>query len=166
MHPYLTHLLADIKAAHREEIPYEPSPPVSFEEEMEEIENWLEGDEALHSFGYYCGLESVNFPPAEQLTDAEMQTVLTAFKQLMFTWNQGIDLPGNLPVAIAYKMTVDTLDAKTSIVNSGFMSFDFCSGYAPDCVFKEYCPCLEIWNTTDDDKEVKSEEDYNDDLPF
>ncbi len=35
---------------------------------------------------------------------------------------------------------------ETNIVNSGSMSFDFCSGYAPDCEFKEYCPCLEIWN--------------------
>jgi len=36
---------------------------------------------------------------------------------------------------------------KTGIANSGMMSFDFCSGYAPDCIFKEYCPCQEFWNT-------------------
>ena len=90
-----------------------------------------------------------NFPPAEQLADEEMTLIRKAFEKMMFTWNQGIALPEKLPAALAYKMTVDTLNMKTTIVNSGQMSFDFCTGYAPDCIFKEYCPCLELWDTTD-----------------
>jgi hypothetical protein len=31
------------------------------------------------------------------------------------------------------------------------MSFDFCTGYAPDCVFKEYCPCREFWDKEETD---------------
>lgn len=151
MHPYLTHLLADIAAAHRIEIPREQTPSISFEEEMEEIEKWVKGEEPDYTFGYYCGLEAINFPPPEQLTDNEMKKVLKAFNRMMFSWNLDISLPEKLPISIAYKMTVDTLDSKTSIVNSGFMGFDFCTGYAPDCVFKEYCPCLEIWNRVDDE---------------
>jgi len=91
------------------------------------------------------------FPPAEQLTKDEMIIIRKAFQQMMFTRNQGISLPENLPVAFAYKMIVDSLNMKTNIANSGSMSFDFCSGYAPDCIFKEYCPCLEIWNETNDE---------------
>jgi hypothetical protein len=158
MHPYLPHLLTDITAAHRIEIPTEQKPPMSFEEEMEEVEKWVEGDEPEHTFGYYCGLEAINFPPPEQLTDAEMKQVIKAFNQMMFSWNLNISLPEKLPIPITYKMTVDTLDTKTAIVNSGFMGFDFCTGYAPDCIFKEHCPCLEIWNrgenySTDESKE-------------
>jgi hypothetical protein len=93
-----------------------------------------------------------SFPPAKQLTDDEMIIILKAFEKMMYTWNQGIDLPEKLPVAFAYKMIEDSLNTKTTIVNSGQMSFDFCSGYAPDCVFKEYCPCWEIWN------EIKSDD--------
>jgi hypothetical protein len=73
---------------------------------------------------------------------------------MMFTWNFDIDLPELLPLPIAYKMTVDTLNQKTSIANIGSMGFDFCTGYAPDCVFKEYCPCLTIWNEADDITDV------------
>lgn len=146
MHPYLFHLLADITAAHRRETPIVQELPDSFEEEMEEIERWVEREEPAHTFGYYCGLETISFPPEEQLTDKEMKQVITAFGQMMFSWNLGIDLPKLLPLHIAYKMTVDTLDRKTEIVNSGMMTFDFCTGYAPDCIFKEYCPCLEYWN--------------------
>jgi len=145
MHPYIPHLLADIATAHRVEIPEEKFPR-TIEEEFEEIDKWVSGEEPEHTFGYYCGLSSENFPPAEQLTDEEMILVRRAFEEMMFTWNQGIDLPERLPAAFAYKMIVDSLSMKTTIVNSGNMSFDFCSGYAPGCVFKGYCPCLEYWN--------------------
>ncbi|HEU5364693.1 MAG TPA: hypothetical protein VFU62_04155 [Hanamia sp.] len=83
---------------------------------------------------------------------------------MMYTWNLNVDFPENLPAAFAYKVTVDTLNMKTDIVNSGFVTFDFCSGYAPDCIFKEYCPCLEIWNEeSDNDMDMKLNED---ELPF
>jgi hypothetical protein len=38
-------------------------------------------------------------------------------------------------VRIAYKITVVTLNTKTIIANSGMMSFDFCTGFAPECFF-------------------------------
>ncbi|HEY8659090.1 MAG TPA: hypothetical protein VIL78_08640 [Hanamia sp.] len=162
MHPYIPHLLADIAAARRTKIPEEKTLPRTFEEEMEEIEHWATGESAVHTFGYYCGLKSENFPPAEQLTEEAMILIRKAFEQMIFTWNHGIDLPENLPVSFAYKMIVDSLNMKTSIVNSGSMHFDFCSGYAPGCIFKEYCPCLEIWNHP---IEIDGSKD-DDDIPF
>jgi hypothetical protein len=164
MHPYLPYLLTDIAAAHRIEIPVEQKATLSFEEEMEEIEKWVEGEEPAHTFGYYCGLEAINFPPPEQLTRGEMKKIIKAFNQMMFSWNLDISLPEKLPVQIAYTMTIDTLNSKTAIVNSGFMGFDFCTGYAPDCIFKEYCPCLKIWNQ--ETEEISSTDQPTDDDPF
>jgi len=129
----------------------EEKQPISFEQEMEELEKWVEGEDPDHSLGYYCGLDAINFPPPDQLNDTEIKMVLEAFRKMMFTWNLYISLPELLPLPIAYKMTVNTLNKKNSIVNSGFMGFDYCTDYAPDCVFKEYCPCLKIWNEADDD---------------
>jgi hypothetical protein len=181
MHPYIPHLLSDIAAAHCTEIPEEKIPQ-TMEEHFEEIDKWVNGEEPKHTFGYYCGLQSENFPPPEQLTDEEMVLIRNAFEKMMHTWNQGLDLPENLPVAFAYKMIVDSLNMKTDIVNSGQMHFDFCSGYAPECVFKEFCPCLEYWNNPidvdelsfpDDEDQKASKEspgkdspDDFDDLPF
>jgi hypothetical protein len=163
MHPYLPHFLADIAAAHRTDTP-ETEPPQTIEEHFKEVERWIEGEEPSHTFGYYCGLETINFPPPEQLTGNEMKKIIIAFGQMMFSWNLDISLPETLPLPIAYKMTVDTLDSKTEIVNSGFISFDFCTGYAPDCVFKKYCPCLEIWNR-EDDSDASANTSTNE-LPF
>ncbi len=167
MHPYIPFLLDDIAAAQRQEIPEYEEPEQDMEDYFEEIERWFEGEEEhKHTFGYYCGLNSENFPPPEQLTDEEMVLVRKAFEKMMYTWNQGVDFPENLPPAFAYKLTVDMLNEKTNIPNSGFMTFDFCSGYAPDCIFKEYCPCLEIWNEISDDDMDMDVKFNEDELPF
>lgn len=145
MHPYLTHLLADIATAHRTDEP-EPQYAQSFEEEMEEVERWCMGEDAPHTFGYWCGLEKEQFPPVDQLKDDEMDIVNKAFEHMMFSWNLGIDLPDTMPASVKYVFIVDTLNKKTSIPNHGMIHFDFCTGYAPGCELGQYCPCLEIWN--------------------
>lgn len=146
MHPYLPHLLFDIEAAYRAELPKGHGRKISFEEEMAEVEQWLQGEEADHTFGYHCGLDSQNFPPPEQLTKKDMKEVCNAFRQMMFTWNLDISLPKNFPVELQYSFLVKTLDEKTMIVDDGFVGFDYCSGDAPACVFKEYCMCLKYYN--------------------
>lgn len=146
MHSYIPHLIEDIKAAHRVEIPEEENTPQTLEEHFEEIEAWVREDEPEHTLGYHCGLRSENFPPPEQLTEKEMKLIRKEFERMMYSWNVDIDLPKKLPVDFAYKMIVETLDSKIMIVTNGFTGFDFCSGNAPDCIFKEYCPCLKHWN--------------------
>lgn len=143
MHPWLPHLLADITAAQRNEIPVAATEqPMTFEEEMEEIEKWVEGEEPDYTFGYYCGLEAVNFPPPHQLTDEEMKQVLKTFGEMMFSWNLDISLPELLPLPIRYTMTIDTLNTKTAIVNSGMMGFDFCTAMHLTAFLKNIVPAL------------------------
>jgi len=132
---------------------------------MEEIERWCEGEDYEHSFGYYCGLNAEDFPPAEQLTTEEITMVNKAFRKMMFTYNHNADFPAALPVSLTYSLLVNTLNEKTFIPADGLVSFDYCSGYAPDCVFKEYCSCLKFWNAQPD--EDISNIDFNDDeLPL
>jgi hypothetical protein len=165
MHPYLPHLLSDIKAAHRTILPENSIREISFEEEMEEIEKWTEAEPA-HTFGYYCGLEPVNFPPSKQLCKKDMACVCKAFRQMMFSWNLTISFPKKFPIPLQYLFLVKTLDEKTAIVNSGFMNIDYCSGYAPDCVFKEFCSCLEYWNSLPDDDINNISYDASENFPF
>jgi hypothetical protein len=141
MHAYIPHLLEDINKAYRNRDCLLREPVQSIEEEFEAIERWLSEDPTT-TFGEYCGLKTADFPPAEQLSEADMAMVLEAFKKMMLSWNLDIDLPKALPLSIAYTMTVDTLNQKTSIVNEGFMSFDYCSGSPEECVFREHCSCL------------------------
>ncbi|MEX2569508.1 MAG: hypothetical protein WD431_26440 [Cyclobacteriaceae bacterium] len=160
MHPYIPHLLEDIAKAHREDTSREQESVQTPEDHFEEIERWLSED-PTHTFGHYCGLKAAEFPPAIQLSEADMALILKAFHKMMFSWNLDIDLPDELPMPIAYTMTVDTLNQKTGIVNDGFMSFDYCSGSPEQCVFKEYCSCLKY---TDDFPEDMDWEDGE--LPY
>ncbi len=164
MHPYIPHLLDDIKKAHRTGI-IEPEVPKSFEEEMEAIERWCDGEDPIHNFGYYCMLQPENFPPVEQLGNEDIIQVNTAFCEMMNTWNLNIDLPEAMPQKVRYSFLVNTLNEKVDIVNSGFCTIDFCTGYAPDCKLKEYCPCLEFWNSLPEENmdDIKSSPG---DLPF
>jgi len=55
MHPYIPHLLRDIAAAHQTEQPEYIPHKKSFEEEMEDIERWAEGEEHAHTFVIIAG---------------------------------------------------------------------------------------------------------------
>ena len=151
MHPYIPHLIADINVARREENP-EENFSQSMEKNLEEIEAWVSGNMREHTFGYYCGLKSEDFPPPEQLTEMEMKVIRKEFEKMIITWNVAIHLPKKLPIDFAYKLMVNILEREVTIFNSGCINIDFCTGYAPDCELQEYCPFLEIWNTSLEDK--------------
>lgn len=167
MHPYIPHLLEDLKNAHREDERIEEGSPLGddLENHFEEMERWLDADEPPNTFGHYCKLKAEDFPPPEQLSISDMKYVSTAFKKMAYTWNVDIHFPENLPIPIAYKMLVELLDTKTIIMRSGFINFDFCNGDPSDCVFKEYCSCLEHWKDDTDFSAPLTDSD-NEDLPF
>lgn len=150
-HPYIPHLLDDIKAAQRdEEASLQDDAEESIEEHFEQIDRWIAGEYDGHTFGNYCGLESINFPPPEQLNERDMELICDAFEELLASWNAGISLPDNVPLPLRYTLTVGTLNEEFVPMKMGSVIFDYCSGYAPDCPLKEYCPCLEVWNNDDD----------------
>ncbi|WP_373523630.1 hypothetical protein [Aquiflexum sp.] len=142
MHPYIPHLLEDIAEAYMGKTQEDFSNPQNLEKHFEEIENWISHDPP-NTFGDYFGLKVEDFPPPDQLSEDDMTTICKAFNKMMQSWNLDIELPDNLPIPIAYPMTVETLNEKTAIFNQGFMVFDYCSGSPEGCAFKEYCPCID-----------------------
>lgn len=60
MHPYIPHLLEDLKNAHREDECIEEGSPLrdDLENHFEEMERWLDADEPPYTFGHYCKLQS------------------------------------------------------------------------------------------------------------
>jgi len=159
MHPYLIHLLEDIEKAKRpgykeydpfsknlteEGTGFHESISDALDEHLMEMEKYVSEDPPS-TFGDYCGLKVSDFPPAEQLTEEDMQVVIEAFKKMSYTWNLDFSFPETLPTPLFYKIMVDTLEEKTWIVSSGTVSFDYCSGDPDGCIFGEYCNCLKYW---------------------
>jgi hypothetical protein len=159
MQSYINHLLADITEACREQQPEFYSGASSendleaIERYFEEVERWLE-HEPEHDFSYYCGLQIEQFPPAEQLTNEQMEAVSLAFEKLLFTWNIGVEMPEKLPASRKYTLLVSVLEKKVAIVENGFETIEFCSYDPPSCPFDEWCTC----------KELGLKDQYDDDL--
>lgn len=145
MQSYFSHLLTDIRAAHRSESPEEKSGHESIEEHFRDIDRWISGD-TEHTLGYYCSLEAEAFPPHDQLREEEIQKICGAFTAMLHSWGFYVDLPDELPLHRKYKLMIGLLDHECTPINSGMFVFDFCTGYAPGCELKEFCPCLEIWD--------------------
>lgn len=146
MEKYLFQLITDIWAAHRpEETIFQPERQ-SLEEHFAELETWIAGiNEDMHAFGWHCGLESVQFPPAAQLTEAQMKDLVNALYRMFVSWNIATDLPLGLPVATAYRLLVSILDRRVTIVAHGFVGIEFCQYDPGNCPFgKECCWCKDI----------------------
>jgi len=163
MHIYIPYLLGDIENASKNENFYTSYKP-SIENYFEAVESFLDPNASLKSFSSHCGIDSSDFPPAEQLSDDEMKKVVNALNKMMYTWNISVDLPDDMPVDFAYKLTVGVLDRKLAILNHGIVTVDFCTGNPEGCELKEYCPCSKMDNSRFDfDMDVDLDEN---ELPF
>jgi hypothetical protein len=106
-------------------------------------------EEPSNCFGDYCGLKISDFPPAEQLSENDMQIIINAFEKMSFTWNIDFSFPETLPTHLHYTILINTLSEKTMITNHGYVTFDYCSGNPDGCIFGEYCNCLKYWQEED-----------------
>ena len=161
MQSYINHLLSDITEACREEQPETYSSASgendveAIERYFEEVERYLENDPE-HDFSYYCGLQKEQFPPAEKLTNEQLEAVSIGFEKLLFTWNIGVEMPDKLPASQKYNLLISVLERKVAIVENGFETIEFCSYDPPSCPFNEWCTCKELGLKDQDDDDVEN----------
>jgi len=142
MKKYLTQLKSDLKAAHR--------PPIkqveqTFEQHIQEVEAFLsfEEDEHHQVFGEACGIKKMQFPPAEKLSNQQMEELCNEISYLMRTWNLDISLPDTLPVERTYHFLTEVFDTKTMITDSGHVGIELCEYVIEGCIFGDHCMCKE-----------------------
>jgi len=146
MKNYVSQLISDILNSQRAPLTPAEKESISFEEEMEAIENYAEGRNIPPILSIQCGLTTEQFPPEEQLEDEEIQGIIDAFSEMLHSRNIMMDLPVRVPLRKAYPLIVNLLNEEAWYFPTGFQHFDFCTGYAPDCELGEYCTCKEIWD--------------------
>jgi hypothetical protein len=113
---------------------------------MEIVEDYATGQNIPPSLSHQCGLLPEQFPPEAMLTEREMQIIIDAFQEMLSTRHIAADFPSGLPASRVYPLLVGLLKEEAWYFPGGMLHFDFCTGYAPDCELKEYCPCLKYWN--------------------
>ena len=140
MEAYVVHLLSDILEAER---PVQPMLsyvyPEMADEEAEEYET-----DPQYTFGYYCGLQQEQFPPAHLLNSLQLDRLCAAFSKMMFSWNLDTDIPDDVPLTKKYELLISTLGIKTEISSNHLHTFELCSYDPPSCPMGEYCTCKEF----------------------
>jgi hypothetical protein len=146
MHPYLPHLLHDLRHAHRPDDDESISSPPSIEEELEAVERYIGTDPEI-SLGQHCGLTKELFPPVEIWSDSELKEIIGEFNNMLFSWGVSADLPENLPLSLTYHFLVLTLDKKIHLIpKGGFTHLEFCSYDPTKCPFgNDYCTCQKYY---------------------
>jgi hypothetical protein len=149
MQSYINYLLADIAAAGREVInETTPRPtasePGSIDDYFREVQQFLE-NYPQHPFSYYCGLSKEQFPPADKLTEQQMEAICSAFRTMLSTWNIAADIHIKVPVSKIYSLLVTVLDEKVSMGLEGQTIIEFCNYHPPSCAMCEFCTCKEFF---------------------
>ena len=146
MKNYIAQLISDITQAHLPAQNETEKISLTFEEEMELIENYATGTNIPPILSIACSLSPDQFPPEEKLEDEEIRQIINAFDQMLLSRNMCIDLPKEIPLRKAYPIIINVLNREAWYFPTGTMHLDFCTGYAPECELGEYCQCLDYCN--------------------
>ncbi|GLR16590.1 hypothetical protein [Portibacter lacus] len=149
---YITQLLHDINAAHKKLDDSNSDKTTSLndlddglEAHFREVENYLEFDyEHEPTFGQIVDLEAIRFPKAELLNDDQLQRLLSAFYELLSSYNISVDLPKKLPNNIRYTLSLKILDESIFLSDKGHIGWEVCTVESQSCPLGEFCSCIEI----------------------
>lgn len=166
MEKYINYLLADIAAA-RVDMPAYALSGFDFEEEEfltleEEVES-----APRRQLADFLGLKTEWFPPADRLSEPQMQRVLNALLEALSAANFIVNFPEGLPLVLRYQILRSHLAKEVPILQQNTWQIDFCDYEPKDCVFgSEYCQCqlYERWlNRLQENEEAIREEDEGED---
>lgn len=143
MEKYLSQLIEDIRAA-KANVP----PPIDsslIDEERYLLTYLYELEHNLpQKMSDLLGLQKEIFPPAEQLSEEQMEAVIEAMFELCDAFNLVFEIPEEVPTSFAYNLVVNELEEEVTYISEGFTHLDFCTGDSNGCALGEYCPCLKI----------------------
>lgn len=144
MHHYLTHLLADLEQA-----VLQPVPELDFGDSYDDFEAiifQIEEGRLLPS-KQLLNVSYEELPPADRLGSEQISLLLIAILKALLAKGTMVAIPGGdkAPVELVYteirKMFIEGFHTMPG------WTIDFCSGYCPDCAFKNYCDSYdeEMW---------------------
>lgn len=102
----------------------------------------------------WFGIDKANFPPAEKLSNDELELMVKEIITLWHAYNFDPVLPKNLPARIAYQTLVSYFDKPVTWVSEGIIGVEFCEYDPKNCPFpSEYCMCKDFENDINSDGE-------------
>lgn len=182
MKKYLNQLLSDLEAAKTKQpkkmdykllYPDHPATDPQYGGVMDYMIEWENAPE--WEMDKLFGVKAEAFPPVEQLTEEETETLVVGILELWASFNIVMDLlDDGIPIKLIYKLLVNYWKTETvQYVSEGTLHLESCHYNINTCPWGiEYCSCKEF---TDDDLDMTSSNttslditdfDFGEDLPF
>jgi hypothetical protein len=113
---------------------------------FEEVERYVSED-PKETLGQHCGLEKVQFPKGDLLTDKACVDLTEALDRLYFAFNVDANIPERLPIRVRYAAMVELLDKRVFLDWFGTTTFEHCGyDYEGICPFGvSQCDCRLDW---------------------
>ena len=119
--------LAQMNAIHNEPI-----------DEINCCELYIDGsnDQIL---GDIVGIQQIDLPPDEKLTDKQLEYILFEFTEMLVAWHFVPCFQENVPLRLQYRLLRNTMSENHCFLPLGDSIMDFCNGNCPDCELNPYC---------------------------
>jgi len=115
--------------------------PGYFEASIGEMEDWLHGKPAITMFDHF-GFTPDQFPPAEQLTEAQAQALVDALVRLWVAYNFLPTVPKKTPARVFYPAILARMAEPAKVMERGVNGIEFCYFNPEECPFGEAnCSC-------------------------
>ena len=139
MERYVEQLIEDLRAAHKPEGVFAF---LKFEGNTEQTTTMVQ----------LTGIDITAFPPAEKLSETQLQRLSEELIALIESFNYIINLPKRLPAGIAYQKLLSRWTAEIPYINAGLsaMGWMFCEIDPEICGMHEWCD----WLTCEIDPEI------------
>jgi hypothetical protein len=109
----------------------------AFQEEMEEIEKFVEGKgERLEDI---IGIPQSLLPEDEKLSDAQLQRLVKEMEKLLQAWNFYPEYPENAPARMKYQALREIWINDFIHMTEGMVHINFCGDNGKNCIFPGYC---------------------------
>lgn len=108
---------------------------------LEETERYVQERPRVTMFDHF-DLMPEAFPPAERLTDEQLETLVTAIRRLWAAYNFMPTLPDGAPARLLYPLLVQRMGRPAMLMKFGICGIEFCHYDPEECPFGEaWCWC-------------------------
>ena len=116
---------------------------LEFERSISEMEQWRdEKPPERQDMFYHFGFEPVQFPPAERLSDEELDALSQALCRLWAAYNFTPVFPDTAPGRVVYPQMLKRMEEPTFVMTHGHLGVEFCEYEPSECPWGlEYCTC-------------------------
>lgn len=126
------------------------SPEIRLDLHFKELDDWETGAGEMSMYQLFDFMPET-FPPAEQLSPAQLDKLLTSLYRLWIAYNFYPEPPESFPKHQLYILMCSYMHEPSQLHNQSATVVDFCGCYPPDCPFGIHCQCF-------DDDEIEIDE--------